>query len=89
MTSKTMLTALALTAATFTTSVIDASQAARLAADPVAVAQAANPPHVAGFKVPPKSQYAGGVGHTPTALPMPPHCPPPKLPLPGCHKPHP
>lgn len=73
MSRKTILTALALAAAALATCAIDAVQAA----SPVA----------AGFKVPAQQRDVGGFGHTPTALPMPPRCTKPKLPLPGCRTP--
>jgi len=41
----------------------------------------------AGFRLPPQLRYVGGVGHAPTALPKPPRCDKPKLPLPGCRTP--
>lgn len=70
MTRKTKLTALALAAAAFATAAVDSVQAAN--------------PAPAGFKLPSQLHFVGGVGHTPTALPMPARCAKPKLPLPGC-----
>jgi hypothetical protein len=83
------LAVLALTAATFITSILDAVEAAQLPPNPVAVARVANLPHIAGLKLPSQLRYVGGVGHTATALPLPPpRCDKPKLPLPGCKIPH-
>jgi hypothetical protein len=89
MSAKIILTAIALAAATFASSVLDAVQAARLESSPVTVAGGANLAQIAGFKLPSPSRYAGGVGHTTTTLPMPPRCTGLKLPLPGFKHPHP
>jgi hypothetical protein len=72
MTAKATLTAHVLAAATFAIPAFDVVQAAKLASRPAVAAPVVNPPHVADFKLPPQQRYAGGVGHTPTAKPIPP-----------------